>query len=297
MFLLTNLPPGTYSLKVELAGFKTVEKSNVILPVSSKVNAGEFVLEVGNVSETVTVEADAGRMQIQTESGERSDLVTNKQLRDVALNGRMVIDLLKTIPGVIASGNRTTSTVTNLVDNVSINGTRGNQHEYTIDGVTNFNLGNNSGILVTVNPDALEEVKVLTSNYQAEYGRSGGGFIALTTRGGTREYRGGLRYFRRHDSLNANNFFNNARGGSDAGFPRPLYRFNYYGWDFGGPVPFVGAKENPKLFFFLAQEYYDQLVPQQSSVNIRVPTAAERAGDFSQSRGRHRAAHRRSAIP
>ena len=151
-----------------------------------------------------------------------------------------------------------------------------------MDGVTNLNLGNNSGGLVSVNPDALEEVKVLTSNYQAEYGRSGGGFIALTTRGGTSELRGGVRYFRRHDSLNANTFFNNARGGSDTGFPRPLYRFNYYGWDLGGPVPFVGTKADPKLFFF-AQEYYDQLVPQTASVNIRVPTAAEKAGDFSQS--------------
>jgi hypothetical protein len=93
----------------------------------------------------------------------------------------------------------------------------------------------------------------------------------------------GLRYFRRHDSLNANTFFNNARGGSKAGLPRPLYHFNYYGWDLGGPIPGVGSKDDPKLFFFVAQEYYDQLVPQQASMNIRVPTAAERNGDFSQS--------------
>jgi hypothetical protein len=102
-----------------------------------------------------------------------------------------------------------------------------------------------------------------------------GGFIALTTRSGTNEYHGAGRYFRRHDSLNANNFFNNARN-----IPRPLYRYNFYGWDFGGPVPWVGKN---KLFFFINQEYYDQLVPQLASVNIRVPTEAERNGDFSQS--------------
>ena len=250
-FVFTQLPPGTYTIAVELSGFKKVEKSSVILSVASRVNAGDFVLDVGNVTETITVEADAGRMQIQTESGERSDVVTNKQLRDIALNGRNVVDLMKLVPGVIAGGTITTSTVTNVVGGFNINGTRSTQHEYTVDGVTNLNLGNNTGGLVSVNPDALEEVKVLTSNYQAEYGRSGGGFIALTTRGGTSELRGGVRYFRRHDSLNANTFFNNARGGSDAGFPRPLYRFNYYGWDLGGPVPFVGHQVRPEALLLL----------------------------------------------
>jgi len=88
-----------------------------------------------------------------------------------------------------------------------------------VDGVTNLNLGNNTGALVSVNPDALEEVKVLTSNYQAEYGRAGGGFIALTTRGGSNEFHGGARYFRRHDSMNADPFFNDLRGGSAMASP------------------------------------------------------------------------------
>ena len=198
------------------------------------------------MTESVSVEADAGRLQIQTESGERSDLVTNRQLRDIALNGRNIADLMKLVPGVIAGGTITTSTVTNVVGGFNINGTRSLQHEYTVDGVTNLNLGNNTGALVSVNPDALEEVKVLTSNYQAEYGRAGGGFIALTTRGGTSQYHGGLPLLRPQRSLNANTFFNNARGGAAAGFPKPAYRFNYYGWDLGGPVPLVGTKAQPE---------------------------------------------------
>ena len=282
-FVVPQLPPGTYAITVELTGFKKTSKSNVILPVASKVNAGDFVLEIGNVTEVVSVDANVGRMQIQTESGERSDVVTNRQLRDVALNGRNIADFMKVVPGVIAGGTITTSTVTNVVGGFNINGTRSLQHEYTVDGVTNLNLGNNTGALVSVNPDALEEVKVLTSNYQAEYGRAGGGFIALTTRGGTSQYHGGLRYFGRNEALNANTFFNNARGGETAGFSKPPYRFNYYGWDAGGPVPYVGDKTHPKMFFFAAQEYYDQLVPQTSSMNIRVPTDLERAGNFSQS--------------
>jgi hypothetical protein len=279
VFVFPHLPPGAYSIRAELAGFKAVERSNVILTTRSAVNVGELVLDVGSVSETVTVEADVGRLQIQTESAERSDLVTNKQLRDLALNGRNIADLFKTIPGVIAGGTLTTSTVQNVVGGFNINGTRADQHEYTVDGVTNLNLGNNTGALVTINPDAIEEVKILTSNYQAEYGRAGGGFIALTTRGGTGEYRGGARYFKRHDSYNANGYFNNA-----SGRPRPYYRYDYYGWDFSGPVPFLGAKDSRKVFFFVAQEFYEQQTPAANPTRIRVPTQAERGGDFSQTR-------------
>jgi len=284
-FVFPQLPPGTYIIRVEKAGFKKVEKSNVNLSTGDRLNAGDFSLEIGQVTEAIQIQADAGQLLIKSESGERSDLVSGQQLRSIGINGRNVIDLARLTPGVISGGTtvNSASTVTNITGGININGTRSTQHEYTVDGVTNYNLGNNTGALVSVNPDALEEVKIMTSNYQAEYGRSGGGFIALTTRSGTNEYHGSGRYFRRHDSLNANTFFNNTRGGSEKGFTRPLYRFNYYGWDFGGPVPGLGSKNDRKLFFFVNQEYYRQLVPQASSVNIRVPTAAERAGDFSQS--------------
>jgi hypothetical protein len=285
-FAFPELPPGTYALTAEKQGFKKAQKTGIVLPLASKINMGAIVLEIGSVVETITVIADAGQLQVQSSSGERSELVTNRQIRDLALNGRNVVDLFKTIPGVISSGvvANAASTVTNIVGNFNINGTRALQHEYTIDGVTNLNLGNNTGALVSINPDAVEEVKVLTSNYQAEYGRAGGGYIALTTRGGTNEFHGGGRYFRRHDSLNADSYFNDLRGGSAAGFSRPLYRYNYYGWDFGGPVwiPKVFNGRN-KVFFFISQEYYSQLVPQASSVNILVPTIAERGGDFSHS--------------
>ncbi len=276
IFIAPQVPPGTYSITAEFKGFKKAEKTNVILPMGSKINVGDLVLVIGDVTETVRVEADIGRLQIQTESAERSDLVTNKQIRDIALNGRNIVDLMKIVPGVMAGGTVTQSTVNNVIGGFNINGTRSNQHEYTVDGVTNVNLGNNTGALVTINPDALEEVKVLTSNYQAEFGRSGGGFIALTTRSGTSQYHGGARYFRRHDSLNANNYFNNANAR-----PRNIYRYNYYGYDVGGPVPLLGSKDNRKLFFFFSEEFYDQLVP-ESARQIRVPTAAEKKGDFSQ---------------
>jgi Carboxypeptidase regulatory-like domain/TonB-dependent Receptor Plug Domain len=286
VFVFAQLPTGTYTVTVEKAGFKRLQKADVALSAGDQISVGDFELETGGVSETVQVQADTAQILLKSESGERSDVVTGTQLTNIGLNGRNSIDMAKFSPGVISGGLAGGVSALSIVGQFNINGTRSDQHEVTVDGVTNFNLGNNTAGLVTVNPDALEEVKILTSNYQAEYGRSGGGFIALTTRSGTNEYHGSGRYFRRHDSLNANNYFSNARG--PASTPRALYRYNYYGWDFGGPVilPKFGEggpslwNGKQKMFFFISQEYYNQLVP-TGATNIRVPTAAERAGDFS----------------
>lgn len=283
VFVYPQVQPGTYTITVEKEGFKRVEKSDVVLSTGDRLNAGDFVLEVGGVGETVTVVADAGQLQIKTESGERSDLITNRQIKDLAINGRNILDLTRTVPGVINVSQNATSTVTNAAGTMNINGARSNMNEVQVDGATNINTGNNSGLLVTVNPDAVAEAKVLTSNYQAEYGRVGGGFIQLTTKSGTNEFHGTVRYFRRHDSLNANNFFNNLRN-----TPRNLYRFNNGGYDIGGPVylPRFGEggprwwSGKDRLFFFFSQEFYRQLVP-EGARNVRVPTAAERAGNFS----------------
>jgi hypothetical protein len=128
---------------------------------------------------------------------------------------------------------------------------------------------------------------VLTSNFQAEYGRAGGAFIAVVTKSGTREFHGGGRFFHRHEGLNANNYLRNAQGREANGVerqPRNLYRYNSVGYDIGGPVWIPGLgfnKSKEKLFFYWNQEFYEQLAP-EGARNIRVPTEAERNGDFSQ---------------
>lgn len=286
IFTAPQLPPGNYTVNVVKEGFKTTQKTDVILSTSDKLSLGDIVLEVGDVAATVQVQADAGQLQIKSESGERSDLITNRQIRDIALNGRNVLDLTKLIPGIVNTNQGAQSTVNNAGGTFNVNGLRSNMHEITLDGATNINLGNNTGLLVTISPDATAEVKVLTSNYQAEYGRAAGGFVQLTTKSGTNDYHGTGRYFRRHDSLNANSFFNNGRN-----LPRSIYRYNFYGYDIGGPVylprfgqggPSVWSGKN-KLFFFFSQEIYRQVIPSTSN-NVRVPTAAERNGDFSNSR-------------
>ncbi|MBZ5703470.1 MAG: carboxypeptidase regulatory-like domain-containing protein [Acidobacteriia bacterium] len=272
-FVAPNLLPGTYAITIEVKGFKKLEKTGIVLSAADRLNAGEFVLEVGVATEEVTVTAETAQMQLQFDSGERSDLITSKQLNDVAMNGRNVLDYMKLIPGVISSFDGHASGTGGL-DAMNINGTRANQHEFTIDGASNVDTGNNGGTHVTINPDAIEEVKILTSNYQAEYGKAAGGQIAIVTKGGTNEWHGNVRFFHRNEGLNANNFFANQ---NNPVTPRPLYRYNYIGYQVGGPVL------KNKLFVFWNEEFYRQLIPVSGLTTFYTPTALERTGDFSQS--------------
>lgn len=276
-FVAPNLPPATYSIVVEAQGFKKLEAQNIVLSAADKLNAGDLVLQVGATAQEVTVTANTGQLQLQSNSGERSDLVTNKQLNEVAINGRNVLDYMKLIPGVI-SGFDGHASGTGGLDSMNINGTRANQHEFTIDGASNVDTGNNGGTHVTLNPDAIEEVKILTSNYQAEFGKAAGGQIAITTKSGSNQWHGDGRFFHRHEGLNANDWFNkqNELNGGNPNTP-PLYRYNYIGYQIGGPI------KKDKLFFFWGQEFYRQFVPSGGVTQFYTPTDLERQGDFSQS--------------
>ncbi|HEY9138387.1 MAG TPA: carboxypeptidase regulatory-like domain-containing protein, partial [Terriglobus sp.] len=270
-FSIPNLPAGTYTITVTLQGFQQLKKDGVILNSADRLNAGAFQLQVGAENTTVSVTAETGQMQIQANSGERSDLITGKQLNDIALNGRNVLDIVRVIPGVSGTGSFGVSGTGGL-DSYSVNGTRQNQHEFTLDGASNVDTGNNGGTQVTLNTDAIAEVKVLTSNYQAEFGKAGGGSIVVTSRGGTNDFHGNVHFFHRNEGMDARSWIENHNN-----TPQQLYRYNTVGAQIGGPI----IKD--KLFFFFSTEWYRQLVP--GSVNqYRVPTALERNGDFSQSR-------------
>ena len=269
-FSLPNLPAGTYHLTVTATGFESLDKNGVILNSASNLNAGKFVLKIGTESTTVTVSADTGELQVQADSGERSDLITGKQLNDIALNGRNVLDLLRVVPGVSGVGSFGASSTGGL-DTYSINGTRTNQHDFVVDGSSNVDSGNNGGTQVTENTDAIAEVQVLTSNFQAAYGKAGGGSIVLTTRGGTNSFHGNAHFFHRNEGLNANTWINDHDGS-----PKQIYRYNTFGYQIGGPI------RKDKLFFFFSNEFYRQLVP-GAVIQYRTPTTLERNGDFSQS--------------
>ena len=282
-FVVPNLPPGTYTVAAEASGFKKLHTQGVVLTAAGNVNTGDLVLEVGAAAESVNVTAEAGQLQLQADSGERSDLVTGKQLNDLALNGRNVLDMVKLIPGVVSQVDGS-SNGTGQLDAFNVNGTRANQHEFTIDGASNVDTGNNGNTHVTLNSDAIAEVKVLTSNYLAEFGKAGGAQVAVTTKSGSNQFHGNARFFHRNEGMNANGWFNNNNTVPTA--PIPLYRYNYFGYQFGGPVIIPGTglnQKRDKLFFFWGQEYYRQLVPSAQLDTFRTPTALERKGDFSKS--------------
>jgi len=270
-FVFPGLYPGTYTIKVESQGFSKMEKSGFVLSAAGKLDAGELTLSMGAATESVNVTADAGQVQLQSNSGERSDLISSKQLNDVAMNGRNALDYMKLIPGVTSSFNGAVSG-TGGADAFNINGTRANQHEFTIDGASNIDTGNNGGTHVTINTDAIEEMKILTSNYQAEFGKAAGGQIAITTKGGTNQFHGNARFFHRNEGMNANDWFANNNG-----TPIAKYRYNYIGYQVGGPI------KKDRLFFFWGQEFYRQFIPVNGVAQFYTPTALERQGDFSQS--------------
>ncbi len=271
-FAFTLVQPGTYNLTVETAGFKKFEQTEIKVFASDRVTLGDLVLTVGGVNETVTVEAAAA--QIQTASAERSGVLTSRQVEEVGLLSRSLFDLTRTLPGIV-TGNSTSGLG---VGSINANGNRNNQNNFTLDGVTNMDTGSNGGSLASTNVDMIAEMKVITNSQPAEFGRASGAQIQVVTKSGSKDFHGTGYWFHRHDSLNANLWRNNIDGRA-----RPLYRYNYYGFNVGGPVVLPGGfnKEHDKLFFFAGIEWQKQLVP-NSTRYVTVPTALERKGDFSQ---------------
>jgi Carboxypeptidase regulatory-like domain/TonB-dependent Receptor Plug Domain len=274
-FVFTQIPPGTYVLSVQAPGFKRYDRSGVVLNANDKLALGDLPMEIGAVTEQIEVSATT--VTLQTESAERSTALVSKQMENIAVNSRSYLDLVKLVPGVVSTVNLQTAGPGGLA-NISANGTRTNSNQLTINGISNVDTGSNGGANATVSLDSVQEFKILTGVYQAEYGRSMGAQISVVTKSGSSQFHGSGYWFHRHDSLNANNWFNNRNG-----LPRNLFRFNDAGGTFGGPVlipKLIRTRE--KLFFFWSEEFQRQLRP-QGARNVEVPTALERTGDFSKS--------------
>ncbi len=274
-FAFTDLLPGVYSLGVEVQGFKTYRQRDLRLTASEIRSLGQIVMELGTVSEVVTVTSEGAPVELS--SGEKSGVISGDELDQLALRGRDFLDVLRLLPGVVDTNEGREAPGPDSVRSIFINGARENQKNLTVDGVTNLDTGSNSTTHTAPNIDMIAEVKVLTSNYQAEFGRNTGGTITVITRGGTQQYHGTAYWFHRHESFSANNFFNNRNG-----VGRPPYRYNTGGWSLGGPLlPGRAHRKNGKLFFFFSQEFQHQKV-NYGTRTVRVPTAEERRGDFSQ---------------
>ncbi|MEK7407674.1 MAG: Plug domain-containing protein [Acidobacteriota bacterium] len=272
------MPPGPYSLAVKAQGFKSYLQTGINLSSSETRDLGRIVLELGALVEQVSVTAEV--TPVQTASSEKSSLVDGTQLNKIALKGRDLFGFLSLVPGIVdtsSAGRDVTSP--NAIGGIYINGAGNTQKNFTVDGVTDMDTGSNATLHYEPNMDSIAEIKVLTANYQAEYGRSAGGLISVITKSGSQDFHGTGWWSHRHEQFNANDFFNNR-----SGVARVPYRYNVAGFSAGGPVLIPGRSKagQNRLFFFVTQEFTRQLVnPATRYTNM--PTAPERAGDFSRS--------------
>ncbi len=279
-FVFPTLPPGTYTLTIEAKGFKKAQRTGLLLVANDKLTLGDLSLEVGGANETVTITAEATLVQAQ--SAERSLAIQGEALRAIAVNGRGFTPLASLTPGIIFNTNNGSS---DAITNISANGLRTSANNLTLDGVSIVDTGNN-GTLLSLNLDSVSEFKVLTSNYQAEYGRSAGAQISAVTKGGTRDFHGSAYGFRRHDGMNANTWINNRDSTPTNRINKPRLDQRDLGFTIGGPVyiPKLFNTNKDKLFFFFSEEHQKRFIPPTGPTRVTVPTALERTGDFSQTR-------------
>lgn len=263
MYVVPILPPGHYHVQVSRPGFRTIIKADVVLNVQSAL-ALNFTLPVGATSESVTV--DAASAAINTEDASVSTVVDRKFVENIPLNGRSFQDLISLTPGVVTQSPQSTSQTVGVGGDFSVNGQRTQSNYYTVDGVTaNIGSGNGGGVgeaasggalagstalgttQALVSVDALQEFRVQSSTYSAEYGRSPGGQFSLATRSGTDAFRGSTFDFLRNDFFDANDWFNDHFGKAISAL-----RQNDFGGTLGGPIWFPSLYNGRDRSFFFA---------------------------------------------
>jgi hypothetical protein len=259
-FVFVNMAADTYTVEVTLSSFKTLKRPGIAVSPGSHVSVGELVLEIGGATETVEVKAVLS--EIQSRSGERSFTVATEDVMNLPIATRNFADLIDLTPGVV-NGNR-------AGDSAS---TGGGGNNFMMDGVSTMDSGSNR-LMIAVNVESIAEVKVLTSSYQAEFGRSSGLQVTAVTRSGSNKFRGSMYDVERNSNWNANSRVNILNGD-----PKVTSKQRDWGYSVGGPVGRPGGIN--KLFFFYAQEFQPRTTG-NNVVRFRVPTALERAGDFSQ---------------
>ncbi|MFN0123410.1 MAG: TonB-dependent receptor domain-containing protein [Blastocatellia bacterium] len=280
-FTFTFIEPGAYTLEVQSQGFKRFTQDGIRLEVGQLAELN-VALQPGAISETVNVTADQTALQLDTGSAALGGVIERSQVDALPLNGRNVLQLAQLEPGVNSSpGSRRANPGLGAVGEISINGGRALTNEIVIDGISVTQKADNLAALKP-SPDAVQEFRIATNSYSAEYGRTGGGALNFSIRSGGQKFRGTLFEYLRNDAFDAKTFFANATGSQ-----KEKFRFNQFGGNFSGPVYAPrfgqggpGAGKLEKVFFFFN---YEGL--RTSTTNLRqntVPTARMRAGDFSE---------------
>ena len=262
---VSALPPGQYTLIVEAGGFKRYSRSAFPLVVQQQATI-DVQLEVGEVSSVVEVQGETPL--VNTTIANLGQVIENKFILSLPNLARNSMTLVYLTPGVVGAGGRRGDSNTNFV----ANGARNSTSHVLVDGVTVVTVEQNSGITdlkFSPSVDVVQEFKMQTNFFSAEYGQTGGAVVNMVTRSGGNDFHGTGYYFLRDDALNANDWFSNR-----AGRPLPAFHRDQYGGVLGGPII------RNKTFFFGGYEYTKQESP--TSATITVPTALQRQGDFSQ---------------
>ena len=276
-FVFSAIIPGGYSLKIAQPGFKAYEQTNVTVSSQERVDLHTIKLTVGDVTTSIEVAAEAAH--IATDSSDRSQNINLRQIGDTPIRGRDFKAVLKSLPGVQDLNNYDSRGWGG--NTPTVNGGQTGQVLITLDGIASQDSGNYSmNSYISPSIDAIGEVKLLVSNYTAEYGARNGGQLNVTIKNGGNQFHGTAYYNWRHEMLNANEFFNNKLGTA-----KPRYRYQNPGGTFGGPLLIPGVrfnKDRNKLFFFFSYDYLNNHGVAGPN-RYTMPTALERTGDFSQS--------------
>ena len=267
-YVASNLPIGHYKIMVDVAGFKRIEQSDVVLEVGGR-DRYDFRLQIGSASEAVTVEGTA--VGVQTESGEVSKLINGKQVEGLATNGRSIYTLINQTTGASSlQGDFQTPTPVGGDANVSFNGQRAGHNIYLLDGGENLDRGGSGNFSVMPSLEAISEFRALTSNYTADYGLSSAATLSTVLKSGSQTFHASAWEYVRNDALDARNYFNPA--------PNPIAKlnFNTFGFNTGGQVPW--GKSHP-TFFFYNMEW--RKLRQGGNYNQQVPLPSTYGGDFS----------------
>jgi outer membrane receptor protein involved in Fe transport len=293
---VTPLPSGNYTVTVEAPNFKKAVQTAVKVDVGQR-RTSDAVMEAGDISEVVTVEAAPIAIELTTPSV--STVVSGAQARELSVNNRNFVQLVTLAPGVtndladqVYVGTTNPAGQANTI-NISVNGARSSQNTFTVDGADITDRGSNLTIQTYPSIDSIGEFKVLRSLYPAESGGSGGGQINIVTRSGTDEFHGGLYEFVRNERLNANDFLTNSLASppfgrdSNGKAKRAPFRYNDYGFVIGGPVYFPkfgeGSyrgyfKKMSRTFFFFSEEQRKDI--RYVTLTSSVPDANLRQGIF-----------------
>ena len=276
-YVVPDLNIGHYSVKAQASGFKVDEQKDVVLQVGDRARI-DFQMQVGQIQETITVEANPVR--VQTDSGEQSSVITGQQISQIAVSGRSMYQLAALVPGAsseIGAGGMSAGVVNTPVGgdaSVEFNGLRQNHNIYLLDGGEDDDRGGAGGMSIAPSSDAIAEFQTLTSNYSADYGLSSAGTMSMVLKSGSKNFHASAWEFNRNNAFDARNYFNRA--------PQKVseLRLNVFGFNAGGPVTLghLYNQDRSRTFFFYNQEW--RRLIQGGLTNQPVPATSTYGGNF-----------------